>query len=156
MRMSRVVLIGGLAAACGAGAALAAHPVADPATVPTGFLAAHTTVNNLPVSDISRALKRRKGDLFLEHVRLTPGQATPFHTHPGPAFIAVAAGSFTEEHSTRGRCLRKTFVKGTGFADPGRVHRLVAGPEGADYYATYLLPRRTGPHFRAASTPPGC
>ena len=152
MRLKQVLPIVAVATVCGAGGALAAHPQVDPATVPTGFLAAHSTVNNIPVAVIERAVRQRRTDVFIQHARLEANQATEFHTHPGPVFVTVVAGSLTYEDAARGRCRRKTFVAGRGFVDRGigHVHRAVAGASGADFYAVYLLPRRTGPHMTPA------
>jgi quercetin dioxygenase-like cupin family protein len=140
-------------AAAGAAVALAAHPQVDPATVPTGFLTAHTRVNDVPTAVLERALRSRRTDVFLQHARLNPTEAGPFHTHPGPAFVTVVAGSLINEEEVRGRCRVKTYVRGTGFVDPGRgrVHRLRGGPEGADFYITSLLPRGTGPNETPAA-----
>jgi hypothetical protein len=158
MRVGLVLPILAVGAACGAGAALAAHPQVDPNTVPVGFLTAHSTVNNIPASAIARALKSGKADVFIEHARLAPNQAGDFHTHPGPSFITVQRGSLRYEEATGGRCLRKNFGQSRGFVDgPSRhPHRAVAGASGVDYYEVYLLPRRTGPHFTKVSTPTEC
>jgi hypothetical protein len=156
MRLKHLVPALGLAAVCAAGAAVvavAAHPQVDPATVPTGFLTAHTTVNNIPAETIERALRSGKADLFVEHRRLAANEAIGFHTHPGPAFVAVQRGSVRLEEVDDGRCRRRGYGQGRGFVDgAGRAaHRLVAGASGADLYEVYLLPRRTGPHQNAAS-----
>jgi len=159
MRFRHVLPIFGVAAAaCTAGAALGSHPRVDPATVPIGFLTAHTSINNIPASSIARALKSGKADAFLEHARLAPNQAVAFHTHPGPSFIIVQTGSVLYEEAAGGRCLRKNYGVGRGFVDgPSRhVHRVVAGASGADLYEVYLLPRRTGPHFTNAPAPSAC
>jgi hypothetical protein len=157
MRLKHVFPILGVASACGAAAAVAAHPQVDPATVPTGFLTAHTTVNNIPVERIERALRSGRADLFIEHARLGRNQATAFHTHPGPAFVVVQKGSVRVEEAAGDRCRRRSYGQGRGFVDGAgrRVHRLVAGASGADLYEVYLLPRRTGPHS-APAQPGAC
>src|SRR5215210_5951776 len=115
MRHERVLAVLGATAVCGAGAALAAHPQVDPATVPTGFLTAHSTINNLPVASIERSLASGKVDMFIQHVRLQPGEATRFHTHPGPVFTAVQRGSLRREEVVGGRCRRKSFGLSRGY-----------------------------------------
>jgi hypothetical protein len=78
-----------------AGAAAASHVTqVDPTTVPTGMLAAHNSIEKVPV----RALAR-------------------------------------------------------GF---GHVHRAIAGPDGVDFYVTYVLPRGSATHVIAASVPAEC
>jgi hypothetical protein len=153
MRLKLVVPILGVVAACGAGVAVAAHPQVDPAQVPTGFLTAHSTVNNIPAASIERALRSGKADVFIEHARLTPNQETGYHTHPGPAFVVVQRGSVRLDEASADGCRRRGYGQGRGFVDGAgrRAHRLVAGASGADLYEVYLLPRRTGPHQNAAS-----
>jgi hypothetical protein len=153
MRLKLVVPVLGVVAVCGVGVAMAAHPQVDPAGVPPGFLTAHSTVNNIPAASIERALRSGKADLFIEHARLTPNQATGYHTHPGPAFVAVRSGSVRLDEVTADGCRRRSYGEGRGFVDGAgrRAHRLVAGASGAELYEVYLLPRRTGPHQTTAS-----
>jgi hypothetical protein len=69
-----------------AGGALANHVTqVDPATVPTGFLAAHNAIREVPVSALARAVTPDGTDAFIQHVRLGPNVTTGWHTHPGPA-----------------------------------------------------------------------
>lgn len=155
MRVKRVLPAVIVALIAGGGVtALAAHPQVDPATVPTGFLTAHTRVNGVPRAVLERALRTGRTDVFLQHARLNPTEAAPFHTHPGPAFVTVVGGALINEEVVRRRCRLRTYVRGTGFVDPGsgRVHRLRAGPEGADFYITSLLPRGTGPNETPAAS----
>ena len=159
MRLRHALPIAGAAAAAGmAGVALAAHPQVDPATVPVGFLTAHSTVNNVPATEIARALRSGRADVFIEHRRLGPNEAVAFHTHPGPSFVTVQAGSVRYEEADDGRCVRRDYGRGRGFVDGAsrHVHRVIAGASGADFYEVYLLPRRTGPHFANAPAPPAC
>jgi hypothetical protein len=158
VRVKHVLITLAVVSAGGAGVALAAHPQADPAEVPTGFLTAHSTVNNIPASTIARALRSGKADLFIEHGRLGPDEATRFHTHPGPAFVAVQRGSLRYEEVVGDRCRRRSYGVGRGFVDGAsrRVHRVVAGSSGADFYEVYLLPRRTGPNLTNVPAPREC
>jgi hypothetical protein len=157
MRIRRVALIVGIvfAVALGAGVAVAAHPQVDPATVPTGFLTAHSLTNNVPAESIEKALRSGKTDVFIEHGRLAANGTNGFETNPGPVFVVVQKGSLTNEAGSKGKCTRKRYVLNQGFVPRG-VHRFVAGPEGADYYAVYLLPRKTGAHRKPAGKPAGC
>ena len=158
MRAKRVLVGAGVLAACGAAVAIAAHPKVDPATVPTGFFVAHSRVSDIPVADVRRAIRTGKADVFVEHSRLGAGDATPFHTHPGPVLVTVARGGVTVERSAGGRCVRRVYGPDRGFVErgPGGAHRLVAGADGAELYLVYLLPRLTGPHQRVVGTPAGC
>jgi hypothetical protein len=153
----RLALLVAVVIACCAGVAIAAHPQVDPQTVPTGFLTAHSTINNVPTSVITRALRSGRTDVFIEHGRLDPGESTGFQTTPGPVFVVVQKGSLSFRDSAGGQCRSKALVTNQGVTTrTGRVHALVAGGQGADYYAIYLMPRRTGPHRTAAGTPAGC
>lgn len=157
MRVRHVLPVVGVLAVCGAGAALASHPTLDPATVPTGFFVAHVRVSKIPVSDIVRTLKRNRGDIFIEHVHLGPNEASTFHTHPAPVISTVKKGAVVLEQLIRGRCVRKRFPADFGFATPPRrPHRVVAGPDGADYYEVYLAKFRTGATVRDVAVPAAC
>src|SRR5829696_8608894 len=58
MRLKVVLALVTAVVVMGAGTAIASHvPEVDPATVPTGFLAAHNHVADVPVSAIARAAK---------------------------------------------------------------------------------------------------
>jgi hypothetical protein len=158
VHLKHMLVVVAVVAVAAAGVAVAAHPQADPATVPVGFLTAHSSINNIPAPAVARALRSGKADMFIEHGRLTPNQTVQFHTHPGPSFIVVQRGSLRYEEAADGRCVRKNYGVGRGVVDgpSRRVHRLIAGASGVDYYEVYLLPRRTGPHFRNAPAPPEC
>jgi quercetin dioxygenase-like cupin family protein len=143
VKRTRMLVIAGLVTVCGAGAAFAAHVTqVDPATVPTGFLAAHNKVDGIRQSSVARAVDRGRADVFIQHVSLRPGEATPWHTHPGPVFVEVVKGSLTYEAAEHAECPLPTYRAGEGFFDRGfgHVHRVVAGPEGADFYPVYVLP----------------
>jgi hypothetical protein len=158
MRLRLLLAVLVLTVVGGGAVALAAHPTADPEMVPRGFLAAHSKVNNIPLATLEKALKSRKADLFLEHGRLGPNEATAFFTHPGPTFYVVVAGAVTNENVAGGECRRKRYAKGLGFVERtgGRGHRLTGGPQGADYYAISMHPRNTGPDRRQVNPPGEC
>jgi quercetin dioxygenase-like cupin family protein len=144
-----------LAALTGGGVALAGHVMqVDPATVPTGFLAAHNSIREVPVGPFKRAVKRDGADFFVQHVRLGADVPTGWHTHPGPAFVTVVRGSLTYEDA----CERAIYGPGEGFVDRGfgHVHRAIAGSDGVDFYVTYVLPPGSETHVVAADPPSGC
>jgi quercetin dioxygenase-like cupin family protein len=141
------------------GVALAGHiAIVDPSTVPTGMLAAHNSIDDVPVSALARAVNPDGADLFVQHVRLGPNAATGWHTHPGPALVAVVDGSLTYEDAKANRCNRILYGEGEGFVDRGfgHVHRAIAGAEGADFYVAYLLPPDSATHVISASGPTEC
>ena len=159
MKRTRIIAIAGVATVCAAGAAFAAHVAqVDAGTVPTGFLAAHNKVDGIRLSAVARAVDRGKADVFIQHVRLNPNEATPWHTHPGPVFVEVVKGSLTYEDGQHGECRRLPYPAGTGFFDRGfgHAHRVVAGPEGADLYPVYVLPPDSANHLISAAAPEEC
>ena len=159
MRFKHALAAAGVLAVLGAGVALASHVTqVDSATVPTGFLAAHNEVEGIRVSSIARAVDDGRADVFIQHARLAPGEATAWHTHPGPVLIEVVRGSLTYEDALRGKCRHLTYNAGEGFFDRGfgHVHRAVAGPEGADLYPVYVLPPGSETHIIQATAPEEC
>ena len=160
MRLKFVVALAAIAALVGAGVAVANHvPQVDPAAVPTGFLAEHNAIAEIPVSALARAVTPDGADLFIQHVRLGANTATGWHTHPGPALVSVVKGSVIYEDAEANRCIDATYKAGEGFVDRGfgHVHRAIAGPEGVDFYVVYLLPRGTENHvIPITSAPEAC
>lgn len=144
----------------GGSAALAAHITqVDPATVPTGFLAAHNSIDDVPLSALARAVKPDGTDVFVQHVRLGPNTPTGWHTHPGPALVTVVKGSLVyEDAAAANRCRRLVYAAGEGFVDRGfgHVHRATAGLDGVDFYVVYLLPPASATHVVPASAPAEC
>jgi hypothetical protein len=141
------------------GVAVAAHvTTVDPATVPVGFLTAHNRVSEVPVSAVARAAAAAGAELTVQHIRLSPRQAIPWHTHPGPVFVLIERGSFTYEHPQGSTCLSTTYEAGEGFVDPGfgKVHQATAGPGGAEIYAVYLLPPGSEQHLIRTDPAPAC
>jgi quercetin dioxygenase-like cupin family protein len=156
MQLKRMLAAAGVLVLGSGGVAVATHvATVDPTTVPTGFFSTHTKVNNVP-SEVSRLARRGRMDVFTQHARLAADAATAWHTHPGPGIVSVVAGTLTYEDAQRGKCRRKTYRPGQGFVDRGfgHVHRAVAGPTGADFYVTYLTPRRAPTQTIEVNTPP--
>ena len=112
MRLRLVLVVLAVMVVGGAGVALAAHPTVAPSAVPSGFLAAHAKVNNIPLATLERALRSKKADLFIEHGHLDPNQATTFYTHPGPTFYVVVSGAVINENVSGSECRRKTYAQG--------------------------------------------
>jgi hypothetical protein len=142
-----------------AATALASHVgTVPPSAVPTGMLAAHHSIDDVPVSALARAVKPDGTDLSVQHVRLGQNAATGWHTHPGPALVAVVAGSLTYEYAEANRCIRVLYEAGEGFVDRGfgHVHRAIAGSEGVDFYVAYVLPRGAPTHVIPESGPAEC
>ena len=146
MNRKHMVLLAALAAIVAGGTALAAHaPEVNPATVPLGVLAGHKVIEDVPVSSLARAVTPDGTEITIQHVRLGKDAATPWHTHPGPGIVSIVAGALTYEDAKANSCRRQTFGAGEGFVDRGfgHVHRAVAGPDGADFYVVFVMPRGT-------------
>jgi quercetin dioxygenase-like cupin family protein len=159
MKRGRMFAIAGVATVCGAGAAFAAHVTeVDPATVPTGALAAHNKVEGIRISSLARAVEDGKADVFVQHTRFTPGQDTGWHTHPGPVFVSVVKGSLTYQDAHHGDCRSLTYQAGQGFFDRGHghVHRAVAGASGAEFYPVFVMPPGSEAHIIPATAPQEC
>jgi quercetin dioxygenase-like cupin family protein len=156
MRLRSIAAVAALASLGGVTVAVADHVTeVDPATVPPGFLAAHNHVADVPRQPLRRIARARGGiDAFVQHVRLTAGTPTPWHTHPGPAVVTVVKGELTYEDA----CSRVVYRQGTGFVDSGfgHVHRAIAGEAGADFYVTYLLPHGSPNQLIPEEPPNGC
>jgi hypothetical protein len=128
------------------GVAVASHvPQVDPETVPAGFLVTHNNVSGFEIAPIARAVRHHRADVFVWHLEAAPNQALPWHTHPGPAIVTVASGTFAYQRQVGNRCVTTWYSAGNGFMDPGHghVHRGIAGPQGAHVYTTFILPTGT-------------
>jgi hypothetical protein len=159
MRLKRTLAVAGVLSVGGASAALASHVTqVDPATVPTGFLAAHNKVEGIRISSLARAVKHGRADVFVQHVRLGANEATGWHTHPGPVLVEVVRGSVIFEEAAHGVCRQTTYDAGEGFFDPGfgHVHRAIAGSAGADFYPVFVLPPGSESHLIPAPAPEEC
>jgi quercetin dioxygenase-like cupin family protein len=157
VRLKLILTLAALGALAGAGAAIANHvPQVDPATVPTGMLAEHNSIADVPVSPFARAVNPDGADVFVQHVRLPANAASGWHTHPGPALVTVVSGSLTYEDALANECRDRTYGPGTGFVDRGfgHVHRAIAGSDGADFYITYVLPPGSATHVIPVTSAP--
>ncbi len=158
--MKRLILIlSTTAALVVVGVAVASHVTSvDPATVPTGFLVAHNSIGDVPVSTLARAVTPGGADVFIQHVRLGANMATGWHTHPGPAIVTLVNGNLTYEDAAANRCRDATYTAGQGFVDRGfgHVHRAIAGADGVDFYVVYILPPGSPTHVIPTSPPEEC
>jgi quercetin dioxygenase-like cupin family protein len=142
-----------------ASSATANHVVVDPNAVPAGFLAAHNDVANIEIDSFPRVVRNGHADAFIRHF-VFPAGAGPlaWHTHPGPAIVTVASGTFTYQDSHGGQCRSTTYSAGEGFFDPGlgHVHRGIPGPGGAHLYTLWLTPSGTPNETIPAPAPEAC
>ena len=138
------------------GAVFASHVTeVDPETVPEGFLETHNSIPWMGAKAFGRAVANG-AEVYVQHIDLDAGEATPWHHHPGPVIVAVASGSLTLEKAKGNDCLRREIPAGTGFYDKLQVHRVVAGTNGAHLYATYVLPAGSSTHITPLDPPAEC
>ena len=160
MKRLKVILAATSAAILvGSGAAFAAHaPEIDPASVPTGFFVTHNYVADVQLSAIARAAEPNGADVFVQHLSLGANQVFAWHTHPGPVVVTVRSGSLIYQDAAQNACRDRTYAAGQGFVDPGfgHVHRVIAGPAGAEIYSTFFLPPGSQNHLIVASAPEEC
>ena len=143
MRNKVLLGIGAIMLTVGVSGAVAGHvPVVDPNTVPPGFLAAHDDVAGIEINSFARVVRHGHADATIRHFVFGPNAATAWHTHPGPAIVTVASGTFSYQDAHANHCRTRTYTTGQGFFDPGfgHVHRGIAGPDGAHLYTLWLSP----------------
>ena len=83
-------------------------------------------------------------DTAYQQLTIQPGGYTGWHTHPGPTFVAVAAGEGTLYHGIDG-CPSHEYGVGAGFMQPQtEVHNMRnEGSEPLVLWAFYALPPGT-------------
>jgi hypothetical protein len=142
----------------GGGFALASHVAQlDPETVPEGVFVSHNHFRWVGIKALERTVKPNGADIQVQHVALDPGEALPWHSHPGPAFLTVASGSVTVEEVRNGTCFRRVVEAGNGFFEKGaQVMRVVAGDDGAHNYVTFVLPPGSATHITTHDAPEEC
>ena len=94
--------------------------------------------------------------MVMARITIAPGGALPWHTHPGPAMVTVAAGALTVVDGEG--CEARTYTAGTAFMDAGQGHVHTAFNGGSvemALYVTYLdVPVGQSPLIVASN--PGC
>jgi quercetin dioxygenase-like cupin family protein len=115
----------------GAANVLATTPTPPPA--PTTKILANSTFGDLLLTakthpaNLWRAKIKTHGgsDLYVVDNKLAANATTGWHSHPGPSFIFVVAGTVTNHDGGPG-CTAHTYSAGSGFVDPGGddVHML--------------------------------
>jgi quercetin dioxygenase-like cupin family protein len=86
-------------------------------------------------------------DVVLAKLTFAPNGFVGWHTHPGPAIVAVSAGELTVTNEID--CVPRTYHSGQSFVDPGQGNIHVAvntSSENAVVYATFVdIPPGQGP-----------
>ena len=94
----------------GAGVPFAAQALADHVPVLVDPL------SRVSVDDRIKVNWDDPADVITYRITLQPGGATPWHFHPGPHLVSVAAGTVTVYEAD---CTTEDFPAGSGFFDPG-------------------------------------
>lgn len=86
-----------------------------------------------------------RGDLRVvtQTITIAPGGHTGWHSHPGPVFVTIQAGTMTFYDADDPSCTGGTYDTGDSFVDRGGGHVHIARNEGSTdlvLYATYLIP----------------
>jgi len=84
---------------------------------------------------------RGPSDAYVRHLTIAPGGDTGWHSHPGPVFVLVTAGTVTMFHSDD-LDSPNVFPAGTGFVEgPGDVHNAVnEGDTNVELVVLFLVP----------------
>jgi quercetin dioxygenase-like cupin family protein len=83
-------------------------------------------------------------DFYLVDNKIPPGEATGWHSHPGPSLIFVVAGTVTNYVDDDPHCRPRIYTAGSGFVDPGgddvhNVRNQTTAP--AETIAVQFLPK---------------
>ena len=140
-----VLVLGGAFLACASG--VVASRVAR-ATPPQGvtqtLLAGPVVLDEIDIVTQTRthgAIVKTRGlsDAYVVHATIAPGGDTGWHSHPGPVFVLITAGTATHYDSD---FVPSVYPAGTGFAEDGEVHILRnEGNTDLELYAFFLVPK---------------
>jgi quercetin dioxygenase-like cupin family protein len=95
-------------------------------------------------------------DVVTQKITIAPGGHTGWHSHPGPVFVTITAGTMTFYDGDDPTCTPVDYATGDTFIDKGMGHVHIARNEGTTdlvLYATYLLP--VGAPLRTDEPAPG-
>ncbi|HEY3336601.1 MAG TPA: cupin domain-containing protein [Candidatus Limnocylindrales bacterium] len=142
--IATLLAIGAASATPGAGA--------SPSTLGRGTVAAGDKIK----TDQLKLEVRDDLDVVTQTITITPGGHTGWHSHPGPVFVTIKAGTMTFYDGDDPTCTPVQYATGDAFIDAGLGHVHIARNEGTTnlvLYATYLLP--VGAPLRTDEPAPG-
>jgi len=125
-----------------------ATPPSAPGTITSTLIAGPVVLDSMHigVEDDDYELKlKTKGlsDARVVHFTVTPGGFFGWHTHPGPVFVMITAGTLTY-YDSEDPANGIDYEEGTGFVDPGGGHVHDARNEGeidVELVAFFLTPK---------------
>lgn len=149
----RALVLGALATLLAIGAASATPGAgASPTTLGRGTLDAGDKIK----TDHLKLEVRGDVDVVTQTITIAPGGHTGWHSHPGPVFVTITAGTMSFYDGDDPSCSRVPYGVGDSFIDQGQGHVHIARNEGSTdlvLYATYLLP--VGAGLRTDELAPG-
>ncbi len=99
-------------------------------------------------------------DTIVQQVTVQPNGFTGWHSHPGPAIVVVAQGTFTYYDGEDPTCTGYSYGPGETFVDLGQGHVHSARNEGTEVvqlYVTYFdVPASVASPFIPADNPGVC
>jgi len=118
------------------------------ATPGSGAVGTILSVGTLPAgikvhTDDLKLSTRDDVQVVTQTITIAPGGHTGWHSHPGPVFVTISAGTMTFYDADDPTCTPGTYATGDSFVDQGGGHVHIARNEGAVnlvLYATYLVP----------------
>ena len=78
-------------------------------------------------------------DTIFQQITVQPGGFTGWHSHPGPAFVTVAQGTFTYYDGEDQSCTGIEYGPGESFVDLGQGHVHSARNEGTTVVSLYVM-----------------
>jgi quercetin dioxygenase-like cupin family protein len=148
----RAIVLGLLAVLAVGGVALATPASgATPTTLGRGTLESGDKINT---HQLKLAI-RQDLDVVTQTITFVPGGHFGWHSHPGPVFVTIVAGTLTF-YDSDAACTSTEYRTGDSFIDEGGGHVHFARNEGTTdlvLYATYLVP--VGAPLRIDAADPG-
>jgi quercetin dioxygenase-like cupin family protein len=152
-RTKWVALAWGTVSLAGVTAAVATPPSGD---ISRNDLAVGKVTDNINIQ------RTEPSDFHIQVVTLEPGANSGWHTHPGPEYSIVKAGSVVLVRDPE--CEPIKLSAGQGFFNPDGIPHLAHndGMEPAELYVTYTVPagntvlrQDVAEHCEAKAAPPG-
>ena len=114
------------------------------ATPPAGK-ASRTELAVGTVSENISIERSQPSDFHIQQVTIEPGATTGWHTHPGPEYSVLKAGSIVLQRSAFRACAPVTITAGQGWFIPAGIPHVArnVGSSPAELYVTYTVPTGT-------------
>lgn len=157
MKIKHIVIVGLVTLCVFAGVALA-----TPGSLVTASTPVRGTVEapfKVKVAGVLKVKTWAPIDVADQTVSIAAGGHTGWHSHPGPAFVVIKAGTFTLYNGDDPGCTPHVFEAGDAFVDRGGGHAHIGRNEGSEVVelsVTYVLPEGAGPRIDVMPAPGNC